>query len=507
MEDRAAQVDDRADRVVRVRDRLRGQRVDRRDRQLPSRREAHLAVGQRRVHDRRDEVGVAVAVLVDAAVEAVARLARLVVRAERALEPHGHARVVQLDHRPRVRVELLEDGRRPLGSLHDAVAVDIVEVVAVARVLLLEAGAEGVAVLGQQLGRVEEVGRELHHLLHRHRRRQHRVAPVAAARRGRCLHATRDRRGGLVVERPLARDDSGLRALVRRRRGRPRRPAVGLLRRSAARGRTRGRTRGRARAPEGLAGQDGPRRRQCLLLDASDRRLLHLVELRSVERLVHARRPRQLQALPLVGVWRQVEHVCRGILVERIQDKHEDVALPRALGVHRRGAALLILDGQVAPGHGKQRLDRFLLRGEDGPVQRGVGARVGRVDVRTSLEELLHRLEVPVGRRHHQRGGAVGVSTIDRRARGQSRAYLIEVARSATVDQVVDQLVHQWCGASARPPVCPSPVAVRVRKRGALPTHRVYRSPLRKINSILSIIGQSAQRTAQRSGLRGCARN
>eukprot|EP00321_Phaeocystis_globosa_P007412 CAMPEP_0118815692 /NCGR_PEP_ID=MMETSP1162-20130426/4345_1 /TAXON_ID=33656 /ORGANISM="Phaeocystis Sp, Strain CCMP2710" /LENGTH=254 /DNA_ID=CAMNT_0006745677 /DNA_START=104 /DNA_END=866 /DNA_ORIENTATION=- len=177
VEDRAAQIDHVAHRGVSVRDRRGSQPVHLGDRELAALCEAHVAVGHRRVDDRAHHVGVAVAVLVDPEVEAVALA--LVVRAEGALEPHAHAGVVQLDHLARVRVELLEDEARLLRAGHHLVPVDVVEVVLVPGVLLLELWAEGVAVLLEQPGRAEEVARELAHLLRRHHRRQHRVAPVA----------------------------------------------------------------------------------------------------------------------------------------------------------------------------------------------------------------------------------------------------------------------------------------------------------------------------------------
>eukprot|EP00964_Phaeocystis_antarctica_P114026 scaffold78004_cov60-Phaeocystis_antarctica.AAC.2 len=214
VEDAGAQVDHVPDGVIRVHDRLRGQPVGLGDHQLAALAEAHVAVGHHRVDDGADQVAAAVAVLVDPEVEAVTLA--LVVRAESLLEPHRHAWVVQLDHLARVGVQLLKYEARLLRTRHHLVALHVVEVVLATQVMLLKLGPEGVAVLLEQPRRAEEIPRELQHLLRRHRRRQHRVAPVARPGGTRLRHPLRHRG---VVQWAFACHQQGR----RRARGRGRR--------------------------------------------------------------------------------------------------------------------------------------------------------------------------------------------------------------------------------------------------------------------------------------------
>ena len=82
--------------------------------------------------------------------------------------------------------------------------------------MLLKLGPKSVAVLLEQPRRAEEIPRELQHLLRRHRRRQHRVAPVARPGGTRLRHPLRHRG---VVQWAFACHQQGR----RRARGRGRR--------------------------------------------------------------------------------------------------------------------------------------------------------------------------------------------------------------------------------------------------------------------------------------------
>eukprot|EP00964_Phaeocystis_antarctica_P022880 scaffold12776_cov63-Phaeocystis_antarctica.AAC.2 len=580
VEDGTAQVDHVPHGVVRVHDRLRGQPVALGDRQLAALAEAHVAVGHHRVDDGAHHVGIAVAVLVDPEVEAVALA--LVVRAEGPLEPHRHAWVVQLDHLARVGVQLLKDEARLLGTCHDLVAVHVVEVVLVPHVMLLKLGPEGVAVLLEQPRRAEEIPRELQHLLRRHRRRQHRVAPVARPGGARLRHPLRHRG---VVPRPLPRhkprrpgrrprplwlasrvlppDSSSLSSTICRNffstlriflpilsalSSPPPPPPPPLAPAAPA---ARSSLDARARRASCAAG--GPGRCACpaaacpaaacpaaacpaaacpashvspestprvgcstsascsppvgacciafsswpssvlstpachslgrvrvrvwvrvwvrvrvgvrvwggLRLKVGLRLRLELrvrVSLKARARarvrfglgfgLVHSSLRCEPLHLLLAAALRllllvDAERGGRGVLVvQRVEDEHHQLALARTLGVHGGGEALLVLDEDVAPSRRKEGLDRLLLPGEDRPVHRRVRALVGRVDVCACAEQRLHRFDMPVGRRHHERRRAVGVPSIHRRTGCKTVAYLVKVAGAAAVYQVVDQLLQ-----------------------------------------------------------------